>query len=175
MREQLVAWAGDCRVQGDVELADGRLSDRVNDLDLLTFFDATLTSLDDGHEVEVQEMEVERRELHVIEVNGRPGDPARRQRTVTDRVMLQIGPFRVTGGLHRPPSTQPLAALAGWNRFLPVTDADVEVPGQDGTPVHLDVVLVNRERITKHERLPDIQVFESQPWPPLPTQDPDPA
>jgi hypothetical protein len=42
MREALVAWAGDCRVRGEVDLGDGRLSDQVNDGDLLTFFGATL-------------------------------------------------------------------------------------------------------------------------------------
>jgi hypothetical protein len=172
MREQLVAWAGDCRVQGDVELGDGRLSDRVNEMDLVTFFDATLTALDDGREVQVGEMEVERRELHVIEVHGRQGDPDRRLRTVRDRVMLQIGPFTVTGSIHRSPSTRPLAALAGWTRFLPVTDAEVGLPGHRRTPVHQEVVLVNRERITKHERLPEIGVYASEPWPPLPTEDP---
>ena len=51
VREQLVAWAGDCMVRGGVELGDGRLSDQVNELDVVTFFDATLRAFDDGHEV----------------------------------------------------------------------------------------------------------------------------
>ena len=104
MREQLVAWAGDCIVRGGVELGDGRLSDRVNELDVVTFYDVTLRSLDDGHEVSLDELEVERGELHVIEVNGRRGDPARRLRTVEERVTLELGPFEVTGNLHRPPT-----------------------------------------------------------------------
>ena len=74
MREALVAWAGDCRVRGEVDLGDGRLSDQVNEGDLLTFYGATLEALEDGHEVAVEELEVERRELHLIEVEGRQGD-----------------------------------------------------------------------------------------------------
>ena len=45
VREPLVAWAGDCMVRGSVGLGEGRLSDRVNELDVVTFFDATLRSL----------------------------------------------------------------------------------------------------------------------------------
>jgi len=41
VREQLVAWAGDCVVRGVVELGDGRVSDQVNELDVVTFFDAS--------------------------------------------------------------------------------------------------------------------------------------
>lgn len=169
MREPLVAWAGDCQVRGDVELGEGRLSDQVNELDLVTFFNARLRALDDGREVDVDELEVERRELHVIAVQGRRGDPARRQRTVTDRVMVQVGPFVITGSLHRAPSAQPLAPLMGWARFVALTDAVVGVQGHADPPVREDVVLVNRERISRTERLGDIVVHASEPWPDLPT------
>ena len=130
MREQLVAWAGDCLVRGSVELGDGRLSDRVNELDVVTFFDVTLRGLDDGHEVTVDELEVERGELHVIEVQGRRGDPARRLRTVEERVTLELGPFEVTGNLHRPPHTHSLAALQPLG---PLRAAD-GCPGRDARP-----------------------------------------
>lgn len=168
MREQLVAWAADCRVQGDVEVGDGRLSDRVNDIDLLTFHNAHLQSIDDGRELEMHELEVERRELHVIEVHGHRGDPRRRQRTVQDRVMVQVGPYVVTGSLHRSPVSLPLAPLSGWSRFLPLTDAIVGISGRQDAPVRQDVVLVNREQISRTERLTGISVYESAPWSPLP-------
>ena len=58
MREQLVAWAEDCRLQGEVDLGGGRISDLVNDADLLTFHSATLVALDDGHIVRQSELEV---------------------------------------------------------------------------------------------------------------------
>ncbi len=159
MREQLVAWAEDCRVRGGVDLGDGRVSDEVNEGDLLTFFDATLESLDDGHELAVDELEVERRELYLIEVRGRRGDPTRRQRTLEDPVVLSVGPFLVTGKLHRPPTVQPLAALSRLRRFVPVTDAIVAVTGRNGDPLLLDVVLVNRERIASFEALSASPVF----------------
>ncbi|HYO41927.1 MAG TPA: hypothetical protein VES19_01905 [Candidatus Limnocylindrales bacterium] len=159
MREQLVAWAGDCVVRGEVELGDGRLSDRVNDLDIVKFFDATLRALDDGHELSMGELEVERHELHVIEVHGHRGDPVRRLRTIEERVTVELGPFIVTGNLHRPPNTQPLAALSRWSRFVPMTDAVVAVKGVMAEGVHEDVVLVNRERIAKTEPIWVIPAF----------------
>ena len=158
-----MAWAGDCVVRGSVDIGDGRLSDQVNDLDLLTFFDATLESLDDGHQVQLGELEVERRELHLIEVNGRRGDPIRRLRTIQEPVALRVGPFVVTGNLHRPPSAQPLAALTRWARFVPVTDAMIEVGGTPAEPVHQDVILVNRERISASRPLAAIAIRPEEP------------
>ena len=164
MRQPIVAWAGDCVVRGDVSLDEGRISDRVNELELLTFFGATLEALDDGHEVVVDELEVERRELHLIEVEGRRGDPARRLRTVEERVTMEIGPFVVTGNLHRAPQNAPLAALAGWAKFVPLTDVELLVPGREDAPTHREVILVNRDRIAKTIASSTIQVYATEPW-----------
>jgi len=172
MREQLVAWAGDCRVRGEVELEEGRLSDQINQGDLLTFRAATLESLDDGHEVVLDELEVERRDLHLVEVVGRQGDPTRRLRTIQELVELELGPFSVTGHLHRSPSAQPMAALTRWTRFVPVTDAEVRVAGRGGDPLRMDVVLINRERVAKSRPLSAIPVEPEQLWtPPAPRGD----
>ena len=162
MREPLVAWAEDCVVRGEVDLADGRLSDVVNELDFLMFSAASLEALEDGHTVDVGELEVERRDLHLIEVRGRRGDPERRLRTVEERVVLEVGPFTVTGNLHRPPNTQPMAALSRWSRFVPVTDA-VFRHGTDVPERHEDVLLVNRERIAKSDPL-HYMPSRSEPW-----------
>jgi hypothetical protein len=159
MREPLVAWAGDCRVRGEVELDEGRLSDQVNEGELLTFFGATLEALEDGHVVVVDELEVERRELHLIAADGRQGDPARRLRTILDPVRLEIGPFRVTGNLHRSPASPHLAALTRHQRFIPVTDAQVEVLDGATPAENLAVLLVNRELVRAHEALDEIPVW----------------
>jgi hypothetical protein len=158
MREQLVAWAEDCRVWGEVELEEGRLSDQINQGDLLTFHAARLESLDDGRRVAMDELEVERRDLHLVEVEGRQGDPSRRLRTIEELVELELGPFTVTGNLHRSPSAQPLAALSRWTRFVPVTSAVVQVTGRGGDPLRMDVVLVNRERVSKSRPLTAIPI-----------------
>jgi hypothetical protein len=163
MREQLVAWAGDCVVRGDVSIGDERLSDHVNQVELLTFFGATLEALEDGHQVQVDELEVGRHELHIIEVDGHRGDPTRRLRTVPERVWMQVGPFEVTGNLHRSPSAQPMASLAKWVRFVPMTEAEFRYAGRDTTSTHKDVVLVNRERITRTRPMAAISVDAGEP------------
>jgi hypothetical protein len=163
VREPLVAWAGDCLVRGSVELGEGRLSDQVNALDVVTFFGATLEALEDGHQVAVDEVEVDRGELHVIQVEGRRGDPARRLRTVEERVRVELGPYVVTGNLHRPPNTSPLASLTRWQRFVPMTDAVVGYREGGGAEVPQEVVLVNRERISKTLPLASIAVYADEP------------
>jgi hypothetical protein len=162
MREQMVAWAGDCVVRGDVSIGDGRLSDHVNQMELLTFFGATLDSLEDGHRVQVDELEVERHELHIIEVQGHRGDPTRRLRTVSERVWMQVGPFEVTGNLHRPPSAAPMASLSRWMRFVPMTDVEIHVAGSAESTLKKDVVLVNRERISKTEPVNTVPFFSPE-------------
>jgi hypothetical protein len=159
VRERLVAWAEDCRVDGDVDLEDGRLSDQVNGRDILTFFGATVEAFEDGHQVAIEELEVARRELSLIEVAGRRGDPARRLRTIQEAVSLEVGPFVVTGHLHRSPTSPPLVALERWSRFVPVTDAIVEQAGADDperASRHHDVLLVNRDRILKYRPIVDV-------------------
>jgi len=150
MQETIVAWAEDCVVRGEVELGEGRLSDEVNSRELLTFRGATLEALEDGRRVQLDELDVERWDVHLIEVHGRRGDPARRLRTVEERVVLEVGPFTVTGNLHRAPNTQPLAALTRWSKFVPVTDAVLQV-GRDVPGRRQEVLLVNRERISKSQ------------------------
>jgi hypothetical protein len=162
MREALVAWAGDCRLRGEVELEEGRLSDQVNDRELLTFFGATLEALEDGHEVAVDELEVERWELHLIEVEGRQGDPERRLRTIPDPVRLEVGPFVVTGNLHRPPNSPTLAALQRRQWFVPLTEARIDLADGTRPSIERPVILVNKERIGKFQAFEDMQgaVFE---------------
>ncbi|MFL5719464.1 MAG: hypothetical protein ACJ778_03185 [Chloroflexota bacterium] len=160
MRDEIVAWAGDCMVRGSVDLVDGRLSDQLNEREVVTFFDATLRSLDDGHEVAVGELEVERLELHLIPVQGRRGDPTKRVRTVEERVTLELGPYLVTGNLHRMPTAQALAALTRRTRFVPVTDAIVVLRNRpDDAPMQEEVVLVNLDRIGKTRTLSLVPVM----------------
>lgn len=163
MREQIVAWAGDCRVRGTVDLEEGRLSDQLNDREVVTFYDAVLQSLDDGHEVAMGELEVERHELHLIPAQGRRGDPTKRVRTVEERVTLELGPYLVTGNLHRMPTAQALAALTRRTRFVPVTDAIVVMRDRpDDEPMHEEVVLVNLDRIGRTKTVSLVPVMAEE-------------
>lgn len=157
MREELVAWAEDCVVRGPAELPDGRLSDVVNAMDLLHLAPARLEALDDGRVVELDELDLERRDIHFVLARGREGDPTRKLRTVREPVTLEVGPFVVHGHLHRSPSAPALASVTVMAaRFVPVTEATWSL-GTDGTPARADVLLVNRELIARTnplDRLP---------------------
>jgi len=165
VREQLVAWAGDCQVRGTIDLDDGRLSDQLNEREVVTFYEATLRSLADDHEVALDELEVERLELHLIPVHGRRGDPTKRIRTVAERVTLEIGPYWVTGNLHRLPTTQALAALTMRKRFVALTDAIVVMRDRpDDAPMVEEVVLVNLDRVGRTETISLVPVMADD-WP----------
>ena len=165
MREQVVAWAGDCQVRGSIDLEDGRISDQLNDREVVTFYEATLRSLDDGHEVALDEIEVDRLEIHLVPVRGRRGDPSKRVRTVEERVTLELGPYLVTGNLHRMPTTQALAALTKRTRFVPLTDAILVMRDRPGdAPMHEEVVLVNLDRVGRTETISLVPVMADD-WP----------
>ena len=151
MRESLTAWAGDCQVRGEVDFDDGRLSDQVNEGELLTFFQATLEDLEDGHEVTVDELEVERRELHLIEIDGHQGDPIRRTRadasrpdplegmrvlSYSDDGLEEVGKFVEDGGsnywgveVHRLPGGRKLILGSDRDRGLRIFEYDPDYHG----------------------------------------------
>ncbi len=113
----------------------------------------------------MDELEVERLELHLIPVHGRRGDPTKRVRTVEERVTLEIGPYWVTGNLHRMPTTQALAALTKRTRFVPLTEAIVVMRDRpDEAPMEEEVVLVNLDRVGRTETISLVPVMADD-WP----------
>jgi hypothetical protein len=77
--------------------------------------------------------------------------------------MLEVEPYVVTGNLHRPPHLLPLAALGRWSKFVPVTDA-VFLVGEDAPERHQEVLLVNRERISRSRPLDYIPSRPDESW-----------
>ena len=163
MREELVAWAEDCVVRGPAELPDGRWSDVVNSVDLFHLAPVRLESLEDDRVLELEELDLERRDLHLVRVDGRPGDPNRKLRPIREPVALQIGPFLVQGNLHRAPAAAPLASVTVMaSRFVPLTEATFAL--RDGSRAEAaDVLLVNRELITKAEPLDELPATDAIP------------
>ena len=130
VREQLVAWAEDCRVQGEVDLDEGRLSDLVNERDIVVFFDASLVALEDGHEVGSTRSRSDRTRAEPDRGRGSPGRPAA---PPAHHPRARAARGRPVHGDGVPPSIAarpPLNALTHWSRFLPVTDADLELDGE---------------------------------------------
>ena len=145
---KLVAYSGDCIVRGQVRLAGGRLTDQLNASPDLVVEDATLEALEDGRTVDVGLVTIPHEELYLIEVVGPRGDRERRVQTVKQRLVAELGIYRVSHTLHTPPTMDPMAWLRRRGRYIPATDCDVEFTIA-GLPAlrRVDVLVINRDHV----------------------------
>jgi hypothetical protein len=125
MRIAFTAYTFDCTLQGETELTRPRLSDQLNEDEYLLVLNATLRSLDDGSEVSIESLELERDAIYAIEALGPRGATARRVHTVRHRRGATVGPYTLLGLLHERPGVTPLAALRLTRPFVAFTDATI--------------------------------------------------
>ena len=141
----LDAYAADCRLFGRVDIGDGRLTDFLNATPELSIRGASLESLDDGHLTEIPEITVDRDELCAVVANGPRGDAARRLRTHSTRVSVDLGPYHVVGLVHGTPASDPLSVAIRRAAWVPLTDATVTYHrGTDAVSDDVDTLLINR-------------------------------
>ncbi len=141
----LEAYAADCRLFGQVDSGDGRLTDYLNASPELSIRDARLESLADGHVMETAELTVARDELYAVVANGPRGDPARRLRTHATRVEVNLGPYQVVGAVHGTPASDPLRAVLRRAAWVPLTDVVVVYHlGPDSVKDDVATLVVNR-------------------------------
>lgn len=142
---ELDAYAADCRLFGEVDLADGRLTDLLNATSELRIVDARLESLLDGHVVRSPELIVARDELYAVVAAGLRGDTARRLRTNAIDVVVDLGPYHVAGAIHGTPASNPLAAVLRRAPWVPLTDAIITYRrGPESVNDEVATLLVNR-------------------------------
>jgi hypothetical protein len=142
---QFDAYAADCRLRGLADLGDRRLTDVLNSNPELQLSDARLEALDDGHVVEVPELEVGREELYAVVANGSRGDAARRVRTHTTRVAVELGVYHVEGHVHGTPASDPLFLALRRAAWVPLTDATISYRrGEEDVRDEFETLLVNR-------------------------------
>ncbi|MBA2558178.1 MAG: hypothetical protein H0V12_12685 [Chloroflexi bacterium] len=125
MNIDFAGFAGDCLVRGQLEVGSERLTDHLNGSPVYTLRDAQLESLDDGHTVFVEEVQLERDELYAVEGTGTRGMQGRRIYTVRHRLVIHCGPYTVTGNLHTTPGGLPLGAVGLRRAMVPLTDATI--------------------------------------------------
>lgn len=125
MEIEFLAYAGDCRVAGHVELEGERLSDMLNAQETVLVRDVLLESLEDGHRVEMAELLLTRDELFAVEAGGPRGLEGRRIRTLSHRLQIALGPYVVLGTLHAFPGADPLISLLRRGPMLPLTNATI--------------------------------------------------
>ncbi|MGA2514161.1 MAG: hypothetical protein ABSG37_11160 [Candidatus Limnocylindrales bacterium] len=144
----LDAYAADCRVHGQVELGDGRLSDELDRTPELLIREARLESLSDGHVVAMPELTIECDELCAVVASGSRGDLARRLHTRTTRVEVGVGPYRVEGMAHGTPASEPLGLALRRAAWVPLTEAAIMYRrGAGDVREEVETLLVNRHLI----------------------------
>lgn len=119
------AYAADCRVHGQVELTDSRLSDQLNGSVELLVRDVRIEDLGDGHVVVMPEITVGHEELCAVVASGPRGDEARRLTTKTSHVEVDIGPYRIVGWVHSPRGGDPFGSVLRRGAWVPLTDVSV--------------------------------------------------
>ena len=142
---ELLAYAADCRVHGQIELAEARLSDQLNGTLELLVLDARIEDLADGHVVATPELTVSRDELCAVVASGPRGDAARRLHTITTRVEVEVGPYWIVGWVHSMPTSGPLDAFLRQVAWVPLTEATVKYRyGAADVRDKVTTLLVNR-------------------------------
>jgi hypothetical protein len=142
------AYAADCRLHGQVEVGEGRLSDQLDHAMELVVRDARLVGLADGRVVAMPELTVARDELCAVVASGPRGDTARRLNTRTILVEAEVGPYLVVGRVHGTPTSQPLGLALRRQAWVPLTEATVMYRvGADDVREEITTLLVNRHRM----------------------------
>lgn len=157
------AFADDCRIIGSVELTTERLSDLLNCEDQLVLRDVRVDGLVDGSVHELAELIVGRDEIHAVVASGPGGHPARRLRTQTTHVEVELGPYHVEGDLHGTPASNPLRTVLRRAAWVALTDATITYQS-GGLPVSeaIDTLLLNRAMATSFRALRTTYV--APPW-----------
>src|ERR1035437_6854787 len=142
------AYAADCRVHGQLEVGEGRLSDHLEHAAELLVRDARLEGMSDGRMVEMPELTIARDELCAVVANGPRGDTARRLHALTKLVEVEVGPYLVVGRVHGTPASEPLGVALRRQAWVPLTEATVMYRcGGGDVREEMTTLLVNRDRM----------------------------
>ena len=149
-------YSGDCLIQGRLVLPPGvRMTDYLNEAELLTVRGLTLHALAYGHVVDGGDQVLEMDEILAVE----PTDPKRAggERHVPTRaleVQIALGPYVIDGYVHSVSTADPVASITRRKPQIPVTDATIRYVFA-GQPVErkAPVLIVNRERATSLEKI----------------------
>lgn len=142
---EFMAYAGDCRVAGRIQLSRDRLTDMLNDQPTLHLRDVLLESLHDGRLLELATLELQRDELFAVEALGPRGRAEKRVRTRPHRMQVSLGPYIVMGQLHTLPGADPLNGILRRMPMVPLTTATIgySVAGQS-VMRDVETLVVNR-------------------------------
>lgn len=141
-------FAGDCTIAGQVTMFGDRLTDFLNGQERFRLHHVRLTSLDDGHEVAVDSVSIERQDLLVVVGTGPRGSQDRRLELEEARLQLAVGPYIILGRLHYAAGLDPLQQVLQREPMVPLTQATIAFSQAGATVAQdIDTVIVNRHLV----------------------------
>jgi hypothetical protein len=143
---RITVYAEDCILSATIDVGQIRLSDLLNDRVDHRLTDVEVTSLEDGHCVELPELVIAGDDILAVDATAPRGNPEKRRRTRQHPIVAKVGPYVVRGYFHALPGADPLAAFGRRAPFVPLTDAWLEfaLAGQVQRP-YSGALLVNRD------------------------------
>jgi hypothetical protein len=152
MPVELIAFTADLRIQGQIPLADDRLSDMLNSVQRVVVRRAQVHDLVNGRPVQPADLAIPVGSIVAVLATGRRGAEARRRRTAVHRARVGMNRFVVSGMLHVPVaqdgrilSSDPTVVFAGRDLLVPLTDATITYDcGDDPTSEMAETILVSR-------------------------------
>jgi len=104
--------------------------------------------------VEAPELQVGREELYAVVAHGSRGHAARRVRTHTTRVAVELGVDRVEGHVHGTPASDPFYLALRRAAWVPLTDATISYRrGGEDARDEFQTLLVNRTLASSFKEL----------------------
>lgn len=162
-------FAGDCLINGKLDLRAPRLTDQLNADPLVHLVDVQLEDLENARRITSPDFTIERSQLCAVRVTGPRGSRALRIATAPHRLRAQIGPYTILGRLHEPPGIDPLATFEQRDLMVPLTDATIAfVVGGVLDVRDWPTLVINRElaswfRAADHDDQPLAAAPEAEP------------
>jgi len=142
------AFGGDCTISARITMFGERLSDFLNGQERFQLHKVEFQSLDDGHVVAVDSVNVERGDLLAVVGTGPRGSEKQRVSLEEARMQLSIGPYIILGRMHLPPGQDPMRNVLQREPMVPFTGATMAY-SLAGTVVARDLrtIIVNRHLV----------------------------
>jgi hypothetical protein len=118
-------FAGDCLINGKLDLRAPRLTDQLNADPLVHLVDVELEDLENARRVTSPDFTIARSQLCAVRATGPRGSRALRIATAPHRLRAQIGPYTILGRLHERVGIDPLATFEERDLMVPLTDATI--------------------------------------------------
>lgn len=146
------AFLAEQRIFGWVRLDADRLTDLLNEHEILRLVNVLVEDWHSGAITTVDEALIQRSEIIAVIASGPRGNPSRRRSTEAHRVLIESKEHRIGGCIHVAPGCDPVVRWHDGGPMIPLTDAWVEYrSGGECRHRPTDGLIVNRGLVTQIE------------------------